>query len=185
MPLGAARFGLLGGVADLGKLELIETKTASADSFIDFTSIDESTYNVHFVTVNVYLSNTSSVQIRFFESGVLETGTVYQYAYQNGQATGSFSETRATADDRIFATRTGGTDEPRQAYNYLYNLGDSSKYSFQTMQGVSRQSPTTALDMRFGSGVLPQASTVDGIRFTETGGGLLTGTISLYGIAES
>jgi hypothetical protein len=53
------------------------------------------------------------------------------------------------------------------------------------MQGVSRQSPTTALDMRFGSGVLPQASTVDGIRFTETGGGLLTGTISLYGIAES
>ena len=30
MPLGAARFGLLGGVADLGKLELIETQTVSS-----------------------------------------------------------------------------------------------------------------------------------------------------------
>jgi hypothetical protein len=37
MPLGAARFGLLGGVADLGKLELIETQ-ASNDSALDFTS---------------------------------------------------------------------------------------------------------------------------------------------------
>jgi hypothetical protein len=26
MPIGQAKFGLLGGVADLGKLELIETK---------------------------------------------------------------------------------------------------------------------------------------------------------------
>jgi len=127
------------------------------------------------------LSNTSSVQIRFFESGVLETASVYATVYQNGQATGSFSETSA-GNNRIFATRTGGTDEARQAYNYLYNLGDSTKYSFQTMQGVSRQSPTTALDMRYGTGALLQASTVNGIRFTETGGGLLTGSISLYGM---
>ena len=185
MPLGAGRFGLLGGVADLGKLELIETKTASADTTVDFTSIQEDVYNVHFAIINVDLSNTSSVNIRFFESGVLETGTVYQYAYQNGQATGSFSESQSTAHASLFATRTGGTNEPRQAYNYFYNLGDSSKYSFLTMQGVSRQSPTTALDMRFGSGLMKQASQVDGIRFTETGGGNLTGTISLYGISES
>ena len=39
MPLGAARFGLLGGVADLGKLELIETQTvSSATAYLDFTS---------------------------------------------------------------------------------------------------------------------------------------------------
>jgi len=164
-----------------GQLELIETQTASADNIVDFTDIKEDVYNVHFVTVNVDLSNTSSVQIRFFESGVLETASVYATVYQNGQATGSFSETSA-GNNRIFATRTGGTDEARQAYNYLYNLGDSTKYSFQTMQGVSRQSPTTALDMRYGTGALLQASTVNGIRFTETGGGLLTGSISLYGM---
>ena len=185
MPIGQAKFGLLGGVADLGTLELIETQTASADSNVDFTDIKENIYNVHFAVVNIAINSAgSSVNLRFFENGVLETGTVYQYGYQNGQATGTFSETRGTAGGRLFATRIGGTDEPRTAYNYLYNLGDSSKYSFQTMQGVSRYTGATACDMRFGSGVLPQASTVDGIRFTETGGGLLTGTISLYGIKE-
>ena len=38
MPIGQAKFGLLGGVADPGKLELIETQTASADSSLDFIS---------------------------------------------------------------------------------------------------------------------------------------------------
>lgn len=184
-PLGVARALITTGGADLGKLELIETKTASADTIVDFTDIKEDIYNVHFAIIDVNLSNTSSVNVRFFESGVLEIGTVYQIAYQNGQATGSFSETKSTAINNLFATRTGGTDEPRQAYNYFYNLGNSSKFSHMTMQGVSRQSPTTALDMRFGGGVMTQASTVDGIRFTETGGGNLTGSISLYGIAES
>ena len=185
MPIGQAKFGLLGGVPDPGKLELIETKTASGDNIVDFTDIKEDVYNVHFATIDVNLNNTSSVQIRLFESGVLETGSVYQTAYQNGQATGTFSVNQTSANNRFFATQTGSTDEPRQSYNYLYNLGDSTKYSFQTMQGVSRKTGTTACDIRFGSGVLPQASQVNAIRFTNTAGGLLTGTISLYGIAES
>ena len=168
-----------------GQLELIETQTASADSNVDFTDIKEDIYNVHFAIVNISLNGTGSVNMRFFENGVLETGSVYQYAYQNGQATGTFSETKSTSANRLFATRIGNTDEPRFAYNYLYNLGDSSKYSFQTMHGVSKNTVSTACDMRFGSGVLPQASTVDGIRFTETSGQTLTGTISLYGIRYS
>jgi len=168
-----------------GQLELIETKTASGDNIVDFTDIKEDVYNVHFATIDVNLDNTSSVQIRLFESGVLETGSVYQTAYQNGQATGTFSVNQTTANSRFFATQTGSTDEPRQSYNYLYNLGDSTKYSFQTMQGVSQKTGTTACDMRFGSGVLPQASQVNAIRFTNTASGLLTGTISLYGIRYS
>ena len=167
-----------------GQLELIETQTASADNIVDFTDLKTNLYNVHFATIDVDLSGTSSVQIRFFESGVLETGSVYQTAYQNAQATGSFDVAQNTGDNRLFATRTGGADEPRQAYNYFYNLGDVTKYSFLTMQGVSRNTGTTACDVRFGSGVMPQASAVDGIRFTNTASQLLTGTISLYGIKE-
>ena len=52
MPLGAARFGLSG--ADLGKLELIQTQTFTTTLNVDFTSIDESTYNVHFATISSY-----------------------------------------------------------------------------------------------------------------------------------
>ena len=165
-----------------GQLELIETKTGSGVSAIDFTDIKEDVYNVHFVTIVAGISNTGSVQIRFFEDGVLETASVYDVAYQNGTATGAFDESKSTSETRLFATRTGTANEPRQAYNYLSNLGDSTKYSFQTMHAVSRKTGTTACDIRFGSGLMHQASQVDGIRFLETGGGLLTGSISLYGI---
>jgi len=167
-----------------GSLELIAESNPSGVNIVDFTDIKENKYDVHYVTIKIALNGAGSVNMQFFESGVIETGGVYEYAYQNGQATGTFSETKGTAGNRLFATRIGSTDEPRTAYNYLYNLGDSSKYSFQTMHGVSRNTGTTACDMRFGGGVLPQASTVDGIRFTETSGQLLTGNIKLYGVKQ-
>ena len=167
-----------------GSLELIAESNPSGVNIVDFTDIKENVYDVHYVTIKIALNGAGSVNMQFFESGVIETGSVYQYGYQNEQATGTFSETKSTAGTRLFATRIGANGDTRSAYNYLYNLGDSSKYSFQTMQGVSRNTGTTACDMRFGGGVLPQASTVDGIRFTETSGQLLTGNIKLYGVKQ-
>ena len=166
-----------------GQLELIETQTFTTTLNVDFTSIDESTYNVHFATISVDRQSTSneSVGIQFYESGTLETGNVYQYAYQNGEAGGTFNESKSTGVNRLLATHFVDAGDDKFSYNYLYNLGDSSKYSFQTMQSTTIQG--TNYKMRFGSGVLPQASTVDGIRFTAVTG-TMTGTISLYGIKE-
>jgi len=188
MPLGAARFGLLGGVADLGKLELIETKNISASSSAIFTSIQESTYNVHFMTVNNFTPSDDGrdIRIRFYESGVEESASVYQYAYQFGQADGTFADTvRNTAIDHILGTFTVGnaTNETGNTYCYFYNLGNSSKYSFQTMQQTSLTN-TSVYRMAFGSGVLPQASTVDQIKLFVSSG-TFSATASLYGIAES
>ena len=173
------RQGFLGG-----SLELIAESNPSGVNIVDFTDIKENVYDVHFVTLKIALNGAGSVNMQFFESGVLETGSVYHTSYQNGQATGTFSETKSTSGTRLFATRIGASGDTRSAYNYLYNLGNSSKYSFQSMHGVSRNTGTTACDMRFGGGVLPQASTVDGIRFTETSGQLLTGNIKLYGVKQ-
>ena len=190
MPLGAGRFGLLGGVADLGKLELIETQTASADSSLDFTSIDESTYNVHFLTYNDLFNSTNDkgFGIRLYESGVLETASVYQYAHQDCTASGSFSENRSTgASQWQFANNTKiGTYARSRAngYFYFYNLGDSSKYSFATDHSTGLNN-SNAGDTRFGGWVLPKASTVDGIQVFGFDAGNITGTFSLYGIAES
>jgi hypothetical protein len=188
MPLGASRFGLLGGVADLGKLELIETQTFSTSvAQIDFTNIKEDIYNVHLLTAQVKFGsgNNDLLGIRFFESGVLESAGVYQVATQNGQSNGTFSEARQTAFNYIFLGET--TDAFQNVYCYLYNLGDSSKYSFATFQGIHLDSPQDAF-FRFGSAVLPQASIVDGIRFFGGASGNNIGAdfdISLYGIAES
>jgi len=51
MPLGAARFGLLGGVAgDNPALTLIDHQTASSVTSISFNSIQGSTYDYHYLT---------------------------------------------------------------------------------------------------------------------------------------
>jgi len=199
MPLGAARFGLLGGVADLGKLELIETQVADGTSaVIDFLDIKEDIYNVHFLTYNnVGATGTDydSVYIRFFENGVLESGSVYQWADQRIRANGGTNEFKSTSSTSVLMHYGGvsnSANEKINAYAYFYNLGDVNKYSFVTNQGlcIPSYSEGNIFSMVFGSAVLPQASVVDGIRiFNNQATGtsyIKTGsTLSLYGIAES
>ena len=169
-----------------GQLELIETQTFSGVSAVDFTSIDESTYNVHFMTLSdiEHTSANSTTRIQYFESGVLETGSVYQYALQSGDAGGSFAETKSTGNTIIFLSYNNNgtaTGDLESGYVYFYNLGDSAKYSFNTQQIVFQDNGLFRMD--FGSGVLPQASTVNGIRL-DFGGANTNGTASLYGIKE-
>lgn len=184
MPIGQAKFGLLGGVVDPGKLELIETQSVSSVSQVDFTSIAESTYNVHFMTVNsTDISALTYFGIQFYESGVLETASVYKEAFQSGLASGTFAEVTSTGRNQIIFTQSNIANTATSAYLYFYNLGDATKYSFLTAQGTGETS-SNVFNMYFGSGVLPQASTVDGIRVKDNFGNM-TGTISLYGIAES
>ena len=188
MPLGAARFGLLGGVADLGKLELIETVNASAVSSFDFSTLG--TYNVHFLTYNdLFNSNIAKgFGIRLYESGVLETASVYQLALQYGFSSGTFGEVRSTAINAWqFSANTNISTYPRSRVNgywYFYNLTDSSKYSFGTNHNINLNNVNDT-DTRFGSFVLPQASEVTAIQVFGYDTGNITGTFSLYGIAES
>jgi len=186
MPIGQAKFGLLGGVVDPGKLELIETQTATGlttPNYIDFESISESTYNVHFLTWSMLGTNSNPMYIQFRESGTWETSSVYDYANQYGGTGGNFSDSeRSTSSTYIHlgTTKADAGGAATQGYVYLYNLGDNTKYSFATYQSIK-------VDFfRFGSGVMHQASTVDGIRLGKTGSTSydITGA-SLYGIAES
>ena len=188
MPIGQAKFGLLGGgVADLGKLELIETQTVtSATAYLDFTSLGS--YNVHFMTVNNFKTpaGNSHMGFRLFESGVIESAAVYQFARQQGQGDGTFSENRSTAQDEgIISANIGNeTNHRGHLYIYWYNLIDSSKYSFTTHHSTCI-TDAGAYAMDFGSNVLPQASAVDGIRMIPNTNTINEGTFSLYGIAES
>ena len=192
MPIGQAKFGLLGGV-DLGKLELIETKVVTTNTAeIKFSNIKESTYNVHLLISNGIKPDTNDHipnQLRFYESDVLESASVYQYALQFCRADGTFVEVRSTAVDFInIGIEAGtGTGQTCNSYAYLYNLGDSSKYSFATFHTAVRDNGNGNLKSTFGSGVLPQTSTVDGISLKSAGAtfsNIASGTFSLYGIKE-
>jgi len=170
-----------------GQLELIETQTvSSATAYLDFTSLGS--YNVHFMTVNNFKTpaGDSLMGFRLIESGVVESAAVYQFARQQGQGDGTFSENRSTAQDEgIISTQIGNeTNHRGHLYVYWYNLIDSSKYSFTTHHSTGiRDSGTYAMD--FGSNVLPQASEVDGIRMIPNTNTINEGTFSLYGIRYS
>ena len=166
-----------------GSLELIEEQTFSGVSAVDFTSIKENVYDVMFMQVNTTdISTTTNFGIQFYESGVLETASVYQEAFQSGLASGTFAEVKSTGRAYILFTQSNIANTATSAYLYFYNLGNSSKYSFLTAQGTGETS-SNVFNMYFGGGVLPQASTVDGIRVKDNFGNM-TGSIKLFGIKQ-
>ena len=169
-----------------GSLELIAEQTASSDSAIDFLSIQENKFDVHYLTYNdITVSNDNiSLDIQFYESGVLETASVYQVAYQFGSPE-SFGENKSTTSSIIRLTWGLGTvaRETGSGYQYLYNLSNNSKYSFVTGHWTQLEQGTSSYYFGFGGGVLPQASTVDGIR-VKVNSGTFSGTIKLYGVKQ-
>jgi|TARA_R100000479_G_scaffold47327_1_gene21825 hypothetical protein len=171
-----------------GSLELIEEQTASSDSAIDFLSIQENKYDVHLLQVNNYQADTdnSILTVKLYESGVLETASVYQYAIQGGRANGTFSEYKSTASGLGVAIIGSGIDNASSSsangYIYFYNLGNSSKYSFATEQ-FTYIYYTDVYEMNFGGGVLPQASTVNGFRIVANAG-TFSGNFKLYGVKQ-
>ena len=172
-----------------GQLEHIITQTASSDSFVDFTSIQETEYNVHFFTVNNYQSDTDNaiLTVKLFENGVLETGSVYDISIQGGRANGTFSAYVSSTSANGIANIGSGIDNASSSsangYCYFYNLGDSEKYSFSSFMW-SYIYYTNVYEMNLGSGCLLQASQVDGFRVIPNAG-TFSADLSLYGIRYS
>jgi len=190
MPLGAARFGLLGGVADLGKLELIETQTVSSVSAVEFTDLQESTYNVHFVTVNDFTmssAGTAGVLVQVSTNGGTSyVSSGYQYANQTGTTAGTFTEFKSTSSSYINISNAALNNSALRNHNgyfYIYNAGDSSKYTFITNHSFGFYN--TVVQTMFGSAVYPTANTVNAFKVFMVGNTIGTADISLYGIAES
>ena len=171
-----------------GSLELIAEQTFTTSSTVENTSIQENKYDVHLLHIVANGSTSMNSGIQFYESGVLETASVYQWANLVGVGTGTFYESRTTGNAYLqFMTGANignSTNESGNAYCYFYNLTDSSKYSFMTHQCISMYD-TNGMNMNFGSGVMPQASAVDGIQLILNGGNIDTADISLYGIRYS
>jgi len=169
-----------------GSLQLIEEKSISGVSSAIFTDIKEAKYDVHFLEIIDYqpVSDGTDIRIRFYESGVEESASVYLFSFEYMVSTGSRQEVQSTGESYLRATFNTGnaTNEKGNSYNYFYNLGNSSKYSFQTMQTVLIQDNGN-FNTAFGGGVLPQASAVDQIKLYNSGGNFSC-TAKLYGVKQ-
>nr|BAR25891.1 hypothetical protein [uncultured Mediterranean phage uvMED] len=187
MPLGSARFGLLGAVAR-GSLKLIETQTASNVATLDFTSIEESTYDAHLLVYKnaIPIDDGKRLAMRLYESGTLETASVYStvHAFHRGQ--GTVSEIKAVNVDYIRLGVNVNTDvsgESDNGYAYIYHAGDSNKFTSITSHHAGTYYADSSYTTEFGGAMLPQASTVDGIRlYMFNSGNIQSVTASLYGI---
>jgi len=172
-----------------GQLELIETQTITTTTAnVDFTDLGN--YNVHFLAQsNVDLATDGAftrVQLSS-DGGSSFVTSGYQYARQRNYivgGTGYAQEGKSTNTSYVSILGSSGTsaNEVGNGYAYLYNLLDSSKYSFSTFQAISTSS--VDLDSWFGSGVLPTATTHNAIRVNASSGNIESMNISLYGIKE-
>ena len=167
-------------------LELIQTQTvSSAVAQVDFTSIKESAYDVHLLQLNNFetVSGTNILNLRFSnDSGSSYESSNYQYAMQRFGTT--FTERRSTSASEITYLATKDSTNVYQVYIYLYNLGNSSKYSF-----ITNQSPVgvdgSNIFGYFGGGIYAVAETINALRIlNSTGANFTQGTAKLYGIKQ-
>mgnify|MGYP001156769528 CR=1 FL=1 len=169
-----------------GQLELIETKVANATN-IDFTSIQESTYNVHFATYNnIQFTADAYLAGQFSNDGgsSFESGTDYSYGRRYGVEEGSAGHSKSASATGIdFSGNGGAANETHNGYVYFYNLGNPSKYSFATHHSAQMNSSGQFL-FYYGGAVYEVAETINAIRFKVNTGAMDNGTISLYGIKE-
>lgn len=175
-----------------GSLDLIAEQTTSGAVSYNFTSIQQTKYNVHLLLISTLTvpAGSQSWGIRFYESGVLETASVYEYSYQENGITGGTAENKSTGESYIQINNTGSEQWVANLYIYFYNLGDSGKYSFCTFQGMPQRKTSggsynpAGTYQRYGGGFLRQSSLVDGIQIYNSATTSTGGTAKLYGVKE-
>ena len=171
-----------------GSLELIEEQTVSGVSSIVFDDLKENKYDVHLLQcIGLYASTSTHINLRFSnDNGSTFESSNYQYAIQyigtNG-ANGVIQSTSATEITNITSDNNNST-QAGGAYHYLYNLGNSSKYSFTTGQIMDGNTNVAGVFFtQFQGGVYAVAETINAFNLFPTSG-TVTGTARLFGIKQ-
>ena len=170
-----------------GQLELIETQTISSAT-ADFTALQETTYNVHLFTISdVHIGSQTELGYRLSNDG----GTSYETGYQFGNtrlvADGGHASRQSTSQDsaRLCGDIDAGAHSLANGILYLYNAGDSTKYTFSSSQMVFQDFQDLGA-IEYGGQIYNHGEQMSAIRFGAGTGvtALTSATISLYGIKE-
>lgn len=173
-------------------IELIQTQNVSEVQNTTFSNIAEDEYSVHFMTISNLQSRRGSqnLGIRFLESGVLESGSVYDYSNRGVSLTDAAASSSSTSGSFIFLDNTGSESWINNFYIYFYNLGAPDLISSCTWHKTGHRINTSGAYnasgtyMRVGGGLLEQRSKVDGIVIHNSAYGD-SATYSLYGVRGS
>ena len=169
----------------LGQLELIETQAkASAAAAIDFTNLGN--YDVHMMTISDYQAATDgqTMGLRFsVNGGTTFISSGYQWAGQNGQGNGTFSEYRATGSAYLEINRFNGNAarENANAYIYFYHLSDPTHFSHFSYHCTYTAEYTERQAFQYGVGIDDTALGINAIRLFANSGNC-SADVSLYGV---
>ena len=176
-------------------LVLLETKTASSDGTLSFTSGIDSTYKEYiFKYVNVHPA-TNNVDFQFnmsADSGsnynVTKTTTTFQ-AYlnegdsANGLAYGSSRDLAQSTDFQGIVIGVGnGNDEAASGYLHIFEPS-STTFVKHFISGSNNYRADNESQQHYTAGYGNTTSAVDAIQFKMSSGNIDAGTIKLYGVS--
>lgn len=199
MPLGAARFGLQALESESPALNLIQHQTASSDTSIDFTSIQGSTYDYHYLTwtdIDTGIRDNAN----YWNMRLKVGGTNQSSGYSNvGQAATWGSNSGQSYKVRYFYTDDTGLirlGEVNRGYGTYESGIDSSAngwalISFAHNSNYWTTIHTQTIGQSYASGSMPYRgvafyqsnSSVDGFSIYMSGYSF-SGELALYGISS-
>lgn len=174
-----------------GTLELIDRQTVTASAGIEFTNIKEDVYSVHYLKFNslhqTSTTNNTTYRLRVSTNGGTSyKSSGYENASQSLTSGSSFTENKSTSATELFLSFTSDNatnNANANGYCYLYNLGDSTRYSFQTYQTVTQINNSTFV-IYFGGGVRDTTEVVNALQITTSTGSNFDGSFELFGIKK-
>ena len=167
---------------NFGQLELIESQTVSSSvSSVEFTSMKENIYNVHFLTyTDVHNADgNDEIRLSFLKSGV--SSGPNQRANLRMRANGTFNERRSTSTGYM---EIASNTDTANGYVYFYNFGDSTKISTASSHSssITGSASGNAQQSVFGISVRTSADVINGIKIIADSTNIIQGSFSLYGI---
>ena len=167
---------------NFGQLELIESQTVSSSvSSVEFTSMKENIYNVHFLTyTDVHNADgNDEIRLSFLKSGV--SSGPNQRANLRMRANGTFNERRSTSTSYM---EIASNTDTANGYVYFYNFGDSTKISTASSHSssITGSASGNAQQSVFGISVRTSADVINGIKIIADSTNIIQGSFSLYGI---
>ncbi len=165
---------------------LIKINEAVADNSsnkLTVTGID-STYEVYMVKqTGITIANANELtHFRVTKSGTDVTSSNYDYVSKQLSGDRAFTNV-AQAGNSSFGIDSMEDSDYWNGVLYLYNFANASEFDFISYELCHTESN---LDLRSqqGGGLVTLASASDGLSFYPASGNIVTGTMTLYGIAK-
>lgn len=166
----------------MGKLVQVATNTVtSAVASVTLTGIDSD--DVYMLAINGYTTSISTgIRFRFTVSGTADSTANYDWAAKRLRTDTTFDNQTSTnaTEGQFSGIATHELPYSNNSILYLYNLNNSSEYSFYTNETSAYYSTNDLMGYQ-GGGVHTVAQSCDGVYFFNSSGGNITGgTFTLY-----